>query len=560
MKDFEITPEILEQFKIESKENIERAESALLLLEKSSDQGAAIHELFRSIHTIKGSADYLSLSTLKETSHAFESVLDRLRISNPVQLTEEQSNLFFDVLDVIARLVSSGQETSERDAAHCNQLVQQLKRFNLPESGRSRNEIRGRAAPVPRPEGHDKAVKVFKDTVGQQFDVIVRARNKLHSQALIDPGVRGMLSRALQCIGNASQFVGEDELEAASGEFRAWVLSPGQSRDAQQLVLKIDGYLPAVQGVLGNISERCESRRALDAVTEVDSDGLGEVGSGAALQSVLLKTESKTVRVDQGALDGFMNLVGELIVARNAFSHIQGKLTGSEEDRLIAIREFRESSDRLTQITGELQRNVMEMRLIPIKTLFQRYPRIVRDVCRKTAKKVEVIFEGEDTEIDKGIADQISEPLIHIVRNAVDHGIESAEDRKRSGKTESGTLIMKASHQGNFVVIEVTDDGGGINLEKIRTKAIERGLINTDVAGTCGKQDLLSFIFDPGFSTAAAVTDISGRGVGLDVVKTNLKKIKGSVSVSTEVKQGTCFRLEVPLTIAIMRALLLNPV
>jgi two-component system chemotaxis sensor kinase CheA len=198
------------------------------------------------------------------------------------------------------------------------------------------------------------------------------------------------------------------------------------------------------------------------------------------------------------------------------------------------------------------------MRMVPIKTLFERYPRIIRDVCRKKEKQVEVVFEGEDTGVDKGIADQISEPLIHLVRNAVDHGIESAADRKKNGKSESGTLIMKASHQGNFMVIEVTDDGGGIDIEKIKSKVIEKGLLTPDQASQATKSELLDYIFDPGFSTVDAVTDISGRGVGLDVVRTNLKKMKGNVSVSTEINQGTCFRLEVPLTMAIMRALLVR--
>lgn len=560
MGEFELTPEIFEQFKTESRENIKHAEAALLLLEKSTEASEAIHELFRSIHTIKGSADYLGLKDLKELSHAFENVLDRLRKLNSTSISAEQSDVFFDVLDVLANLIASAPETSEQYSWHSKQLIEQLTRINLPKSSLNGEEIKVIDSPNDQVTNDDKSIKIFRDTIGQQCDVLIRAKIKLQTEGQkggpIDPGVRGMVSRALQCIKNASQYQGEEELDIISSELQNWVLSPIESKDSQEFILKVENYLPKVQEVSGKISKRRE--KLIEGLVLIGNKETSEhlpISNTMELNKLM---ESKTVRVDQDVLDGFMNLVGELIVARNVFSHIQTKLLGTEEDRMIALKEFRESSNRLTHITGELQRNVMEMRMLPIKTLFQRYTRIVRDVCRKTGKVVEVIFEGEDTEIDKGIADQISEPLIHVVRNAVDHGIESAEERKKAGKSESGTLIMKASHQGNFIVIEVTDDGGGINIERIKSKIIEKGLLTLDQVSRTSKSELLDYIFTPGFSTAVAITDISGRGVGLDVVKTNLKKIKGSVSVSSEMNQGTCFRLEVPLTMAIMRALLVK--
>ena len=381
MDESEPTADILEQFKTESRENLERAEAALLSLENAFEANEAINELFRAVHTIKGSADYLGLKDLKVLSHAFENILDQRRKMVPVSISKAQSDVFFDVLDVINKLVAEAPEISDLLAIDCKQLIEELEKFNTTED-----------------------------------------------------------------------FGKSDE--------------------------------------------------------------------------VLVKIESKAIKVFR--------------------------------DTLIALREFRESYSRLTHITGELQRSVIEMRMIPIKTLFERYPRIARDVCRKNGKSVDIVFDGEDTEIDKGIADQISEPLIHLVRNAIDHGIESPLERKKLGKSESGTLTLKAFHHGNSMVIEITDNGGGINLERIKSKVIEKGWLTLDQASQCSNSELLNYIFVPGFSTAASITDISGRGVGLDVVKTNLGKIKGNVSVTTEVNQGTCFRLEVPLTVAIMRALLVK--
>ena len=545
MSDFELTPEILEQFQMESRENLAHAEAALLSLSKSKDASEAIHELFRSIHTIKGSADYLGLKALKELSHAFENILDHLRKFDTKSLLPDQADVFFNVLDVMSDLVSNAPDLDEKLTGNCRVWIERLGHFRAPET----LAIPQIAAPESR------SLKVFRDTIGQQCDVLLRAKVKLRPDHSIDPAVRGMVSRALQCISNACQFVGEEDLIEISKNLRSWALSPAESRDPVEFVGKLDEYLAQVQVALLSVVEGVGKPSETPALATSPATDLAPVLS--ILESTQL-TDSKTVRVDQSALDGFMNLVGELIVARNAFSHIQAKLVGTEDERQVALREFRESSTRLEHITGVLQRNVMEMRMVPITTLFERFPRIVRDVCRKKGKSVEVVFEGESTEVDKGIADQISESLIHLIRNAVDHGIESSEERSKNGKSPTGTIIMKASHQGNFMVIEVTDDGGGIDLERIRSKVVERGLLRSDQAQKASKAEILNYIFSPGFSTAVAVTDISGRGVGLDVVSTNLKKVKGNVSVSTELNQGTCFRLEVPLTMAIMRALLVK--
>jgi two-component system chemotaxis sensor kinase CheA len=542
LDDSYLTPKLLEQFKAESAENLEHAEQALLSIGDASLVNSGINEIFRSIHTIKGSAEYLNLKDLKELSHSFETVLDKLRKEQKICITKELTDLFFKVLDATQTLVEKATLTGTHHNVNCQSLMEQLKQIQVPQYEQKSSGQAILSTPTQSPD-LAKSVKVFLDNVRQRSDILLLVKTKLKNDEPIATEIRALACRAIQGIRNASQFMGEDELERISEDFKKWVSSLDQCKEALEFCNKIEHYLITVQDVV---------KRVTKPLLEL------ELKSSSNIFEINKITESETVRVDQGLLDGFMNLVGELIVARNAFAGIQSKLTSTEENRLLGLKELGEASSRLNHITEELQRNAMEMRMVPVKTLFQKFPRIVRDLCNKTGKTVSIIFQGENTEIDKGIADQFSEPLLHIIRNAVDHGIESTEERKRVGKSIAGNLIMKASHNGSQMSIEITDDGAGIDVEKLKLKGIERGLLTIEQAASWTKVELLDLIFEPGFSTAAKVTDISGRGVGLDVVRTHLKKAKGTVSVTTELNQGTCFRLELPLTMSIMRALLVK--
>jgi two-component system chemotaxis sensor kinase CheA len=264
------------------------------------------------------------------------------------------------------------------------------------------------------------------------------------------------------------------------------------------------------------------------------------------------------MRIDQSMLDVFMDLVGELIVTRNTFHHIAKELEDSQSNRANTLKELHGASSALDRISGGLQRKVMDMRMVPVRDLFKRFPRLVRDITRKNGKRVNLVLEGEDTEIDKGVAEDLIDPLVHIVRNSLDHGIEKPSVRQASKKAETGTLLLKAGQEGNAVFIEVVDDGGGINPERVLSKAIEKGLVSSEKAKTLSPEEINNFIFLPGFSTAKEVTDISGRGVGMDVVQTNLRKLKGNVRLTSEIGKGTKVRLEVPLTLAILDVLLVG--
>ncbi len=269
------------------------------------------------------------------------------------------------------------------------------------------------------------------------------------------------------------------------------------------------------------------------------------------------KKGDTTIRVDVSRLDALMNLVGELVLGRNRLLRITQQLVSRYEgDELVEA--LSETMDQVDFITTDLQMAVMKTRMVPIARVFNRFPRVVRDLARELKKEVKLIIEGEDTELDRSIVEEIGDPLVHLVRNAIDHGIEPPEEREFLGKPRQGTLKLSAYHEGNHIVILVEDDGRGIDIEKIKKKALEKGLVTEAEIAKMSEKDILNLIFLPGFSTAERVTDVSGRGVGMDVVKTNIEKLNGTIEINTELGKGTQIVIKIPLTLAIIQSLLVQ--
>ncbi|MGK0289723.1 MAG: two-component system chemotaxis sensor kinase CheA, partial [bacterium] len=267
--------------------------------------------------------------------------------------------------------------------------------------------------------------------------------------------------------------------------------------------------------------------------------------------------EIKTMRIEATRLDNFMNLIGELITARNTFNHVTGELGGLKIPGKI-MRELKNVETSFNRISDDLQNSLMEMRLVSVKTVFQKIPRMVRDISRKTSKKIQLQMVGEQTAIDKSIVEMLGDPLVHIIRNSCDHGIETPEKRIAAGKPETGTIILKATHLGSAIEIAIIDDGAGINTERVRKLAVEKGMITAEEAEKLDAKTVNNFIFKPGFSTVETVSDLSGRGVGMDVVLTNIQKIQGTVDVDSEPGNGSSVRLTLPLTLAVIDALIIS--
>lgn len=265
----------------------------------------------------------------------------------------------------------------------------------------------------------------------------------------------------------------------------------------------------------------------------------------------------QTIRVDVSRLDSLMNLVGELVLSRNRIGQISGDLEKKFEGEFL-IEQLMETTSQIGLITTELQLAVMKTRMVPIGKVFNKFPRMVRDLSRDMKKDVDLVISGEETELDKSVVEEIGDPLIHMIRNSVDHGVETPEIRRRSGKPDKGTVNLSAYHEGNHIVVEIKDDGAGMDAEFLKKKAIEKGVITVDEAKTMDPETAYGLVFKPGFSTAAKITDVSGRGVGMDVVKTNIEKLNGIINIESELGHGTRFRLKLPLTLAIIQALLVD--
>jgi len=390
-----------------------------------------------------------------------------------------------------------------------------------------------------------------------------------------DPELLNSIFRAAHTIKGTSSFLGLEQMTELAHVFED-VLNKLRRRELQVSSDRVDVMFEAydtMKLLLERIEERNveridlggmlaklravsqSSQKAAPAPEKPHPEGgapepVAAGGSGA-------KATDSTIRVDVARLDGLMNLVGELVLGRNRLTQISYQVNEHEEGKSIA-RELADTCSSIDFITTELQMAVMKTRMIPIGKVFNRLPRLVRDLMKETGKEIELEVFGEETELDRSIIEELNDPLIHIMRNAADHGVEPPADRVAAGKPAKGTVTIKAEHEGNNVVVTIRDNGRGMDPERLKAKAMEKGLITEAQAKEMGKREACNLIFTPGFSTATKVTNVSGRGVGMDVVRTNITKLKGIVEIDSELGVGSTFTLKVPLTLAIIQALLVE--
>jgi len=441
--------EILQEFLTESAENLDQVERDLVALEGVPDSRPLLANIFRNVHTIKGSSGFIGLTRLEKVAHAGENLLSVLRDGRLV-VTAEITTSLLRLIDVLRRMLAHIHETGTEKNEDHSDLIGELNQF---------------VSPVARPAPP--------------------------SPAMVKPGASA----------------------ASRPTVPVCTAAPKPVRPAPVVT-----EAPPPSSVVGEAS------------------------------AVAVSGESN-VRVSVGLLDKLMNLVGELVLARNQVLQISG---GREEAALAA------ASQRLNLVTSELQEEVMKTRLQAINTVWQKFPRVVRDVSRELGNRVRLEMEGKETELDRTIIEAIKDPLTHLIRNSVDHGIEDPAARRAAGKPEEGLLLLQAYHEGGQVNIEIRDDGRGIDVARVKSKAIERGLVSAEQAARLTDHDAAMLIFSPGLSTAEKVTNISGRGVGMDVVKTNIERIGGTIDVHSVPGQGTTMKVKIPLTLAIIPALMVH--
>ncbi|RLB24251.1 MAG: hypothetical protein DRG76_01955 [Deltaproteobacteria bacterium] len=563
---YDISDKMLKDFQIEALEHLETCDAALIDLDKKHDDREAINDLFRAIHTIKGTSAYLRQKTISKLSHTFESMLELLRRRKDLRLTDSMLDLAFQTIDCLKAMINDleNEESKESALKLIKEIILEREKLERKDGSDSSDEAEEFSSIDP--------ISIFKDAATQHLETIKTCIDRAEEKSSLDKNVLDIIFRAVHSLKSSAAYMGFDHIEKDIAVFEDLLgdIRKGDLPFGPAIVDMTKDTVGTIEKQLQKLDlpHNNTDFQVKEYATGDESKGVSEEGSSdaevekqqvrSATAFSVSQVSPKTMRIDQRLLDVFMNLVGELIVSRNALGHVERQLKQEDVPLSEVLKGLQKATQTITRISDEMQRNVMEMRMVPVRNVFQKFPRMVRDISRKTGKKVDLILQGEDTEIDKGIAEDIGDPLVHIIRNCVDHGIEMPHVRVKTGKPETGTIILKAYHEGNFIIIDIIDDGAGIDPIAVANKAIENGMITQERASQMSKEEIFNLIFMPGFSTAQEVTDISGRGVGMDVVRTNLAKLKGNVRIASEVGQGTHVRLEVPLTLALVEAMLVG--
>lgn len=512
--------EIFEEYVVEAKEHLENLEQKLLELEKNPKDKELINSAFRSMHTIKGGAGFLGLNVIVETAHLAEEVLGKLR-SGELELTPEINDLLLKSVDFLKYALEC--YLRDEECSLDQELCESLKAISAGGKVQTKKE--------------EKSIEELLDEFGLSHLKGRPVEDILEELVLLPPNKRPKeLISAL-----------EREIYAEKAPAK---IEEEVEEEANKLMLEY-----AKEGLLGE--------EALEVVTKEEKKEKVEEEKREEKKEVKPKEEKKreeegerVLRIDVQKIENLMNLVGELVLERNRLLRLSQSM--AEEGLSKKSEELEAVVSSIDRVVGDLQLAVMKTRMQPVKKLFQKFPRVARDLSRMLGKEVELITEGEDTEMDKSLIEKLEEPLIHLIRNAVDHGIEPPDERERLGKPRAGRIKLKAYYQGDRVFISVEDDGRGIDVEKVKAKAIEKGLVTKDRLEKMTEKEILSLVFSPGFSTADRVSEVSGRGVGMDVVMDVVMRFRGTVDLFSEKGRGTKVVMSFPLTIGIIKSLLVS--
>jgi two-component system chemotaxis sensor kinase CheA len=538
----------IDVFVEEAKEHLQSMNDALLELEKDTTNLSLINEIFRVAHTLKGMSGTMGFTNMADLTHEMENVLQGAR-NNEINLNEDVIDIIFecfDALDYSVNLIAtSGQESDDdhEELIHKLRAILQDDRVKEEENKISKEEVKGIDEYVLN------VVNEAKSKGLNSFNIHIT----LSPKCMLKSARAFIIFNTLESIGDVIQSnpsVEDIEDEKFDLSFSIVFVSKVEERVLKEelnSISEIDNISIATieETSVGNIAK--DMKKDIKKVNKSSKEPLKS--NGKAEKAIRDSRVGKTVRVDIDRLDNLMNLVSELII-------IKTRMDDLSED---SNREnMTEAIEYLERITTNLHDAVMKVRMVPIERVFNRFPRMVRDLSKELNKEINLQMSGEETEVDRTVIDEIGDPLIHIIRNSIDHGIETPEERLKHGKSEDGTVVLKAYPDGNNVVIEVDDDGRGMDSNKIKAKAIEKGIITEQEGEILSEEEIISLLFTPGFSTSDKVSDISGRGVGLDVVKSKIESINGSIEIDSQVNKGTKFIIRIPLTLAIIQALLVR--
>ncbi|RUO79802.1 chemotaxis protein CheA [Idiomarina tyrosinivorans] len=581
---FEMDEDILQDFLIEAGEILEQLSEQLVQLENDPENKDLLNAIFRGFHTVKGGAGFLSLNALVDTCHGAENVFDTLR-NGQRAVSSDLMDVILQALDTINSQFAAVQAREEPEPA-TPALLEQLEKLAKPATEDEQTATAAEAESEPAPADEESTNAAEPSIAGEgSIDEI----NEDEFEALLDelhgkgkaPKVAAESNAAedkpASNSSGADDEITDDEFEALLDELHGNGKAP-KPVDKQSGSAKVDGngddeitddeFEALLDELHGSGQAPKKSDEAAEKATPAKPAAAEKKPAAAAKASdsqpqkaaekpapaaakkpapAPAPAAETTVRVDTKRLDDIMNMVGELVLVRNRLLSLSDSENQQEMSKAIA---------NLDVVTGDLQGAVMKTRMQPIKKVFGRFPRVVRDLARSLKKEINLEMEGEETDLDKNLVEALADPLVHLVRNSVDHGIEMPDERQKKGKPRSGTVRLAASQEGDHILLSIKDDGAGMDPEKLKSIAIDKGILDTDAAARLSNEDAYNLIFAPGFSTKQEISDISGRGVGMDVVKTKISQLNGTIKIDSELGKGTELLIKVPLTLAILPTLM----
>lgn len=567
----------LEIFIDESGEHLQTLSDCIMTLESEPENKDTINEVFRAAHSLKGMAGTMGFKRMQHLTHDMENVFQEVR-SDKIKVDSSMIDLLFECLDAIEKYLDNIKASSDEGTEDNEIIIKELNDFIAKANGKAPSAEPVKESKEPEnaaaQDASDLLEVEFSNSEQKNIDNAREGGNQIYGitvyvqrDCLLKAARAFLVFRAVEELGQiivyrpSSQDVEDERFDLSFSFFIA-------STEPMDKIITAAKYVSEIENVVGVVVEDKKEEAAPPAEVKEDSKpaasapapvenkpapAVGGNGAAAAKKPAAAKpATNRTVRVDIEKLDALMNQVSELIIAKNSLVSIS-----SAEDN-VSGQGFHDQIEYLERITTGLHESVMKVRMVPIESVVQKFPRMIRDLSRTLNKKMELVMTGEDTELDRTVVDQIGDPLQHLLRNSADHGLESTEMRIQRGKPETGTIFLNAYQEGNNVIIQVGDDGNGIDTEAVKTKAIDRGIVTPEQAEVMSQKEIVNFLFMPSFSMAKKITDISGRGVGLDVVKSGIEQLGGDVEVKTQLGVGTTFTVRLPLTLAIIQALMVE--
>ena len=568
----------LEIFLDETKEHLQSLSDQFMILEQEPDNMDTINEIFRSAHTLKGMAGTMGYKRMQTLTHDMENVFSEVR-NNTIKVDGAMVDLLFQCLDALEEYTENIQNTGDEGTNDNEHLIKALNDYLAKNSGDgapqpAKEEKKEPAKEEPKQEaGADPGKEKWREIkLGDtEHTVIAEAKKQgkkclgvtvyVQESCILKAARAFLVYKALEELGDmivsvpSAQDIEDERFEF---DFSVIILTDADAETVKNAVLNVSEIEAAYVGEVELTQpEEAVQSAAIAEVQPKEEEQAKKAAPAAPAKAADKKPISKpivnrTVRVDIEKLDVLMNLVSELIIAKNSL------VSTSSQEGILTNNTFNEQIEYLESVTTNLHESVMKVRMVPIETVVQKFPKMIRDLSKKLDKKMQLFMSGEETELDRTVVDEIGDPLMHLLRNSADHGLESAEVRKERGKPEVGSIFLDAYQDGNNVIIEVRDDGNGIDIEAVKKKAIERGTITPEQAENMADKDVIALLFLPSFSTAKKVSDVSGRGVGLDVVKSKIESLSGEVEVKTKLGEGSTFIIRLPLTLAIIQALMVE--